>query len=459
MKKFFAFVAAVLFAGSMMAEEGLLFEQTYPGNPTEYTNNYTTSFDITTGAYKLTYACFNNGKQEQAWDAIRCGRKSDASVATITSGAIAESVSKVIVEFTQINASKTNQLALLVADNANFADATQIVQTIAVGEVTFEVAAPAANMYYQISIDMAADGSANGFNRIDKVQFISPDGGTPIVPEVYDTLTVAQAKAICDTLADNATSATKYYVEGYAINVEPYSAQYGNQIFFMGDSATATDTEFEAYYAVPMKDGAAYPVLAGDKVRAFGKMKKYVKDGVAQLELVNPTVEFLEEVEGDRTIEPVGPTKLDTITTAEAVAIAQALPEPAEAGKSTTDTKEVVVRGYAVNVYDKNSDGTWTFNMADEADAYGEFYASNTTTDADVVQGEYMYVKGKIAKRKTNSGKIQLQIYKGTGTHGEAPQGIENVVLTEKAQKVMVDGVLYIVRDGKMFDVRGAQVR
>ncbi len=38
-------------------------------------------------------------------------------------------------------------------------------------------------------------------------------------------------------------------------------------------------------------------------------------------------------------------------------------------------------------------------------------------------------------------------------------QGIENVVLTEKAQKVFVDGVMYIVRDNKMFDVRGAQVR
>ena len=38
-------------------------------------------------------------------------------------------------------------------------------------------------------------------------------------------------------------------------------------------------------------------------------------------------------------------------------------------------------------------------------------------------------------------------------------QGIENVVLTEKAQKVMVDGVLYIVRDGKMFNLNGAQVR
>lgn len=38
-------------------------------------------------------------------------------------------------------------------------------------------------------------------------------------------------------------------------------------------------------------------------------------------------------------------------------------------------------------------------------------------------------------------------------------QGIENVVLTEKAQKVVVDGVLYIIRDNKMYNVHGAQVR
>ena len=38
-------------------------------------------------------------------------------------------------------------------------------------------------------------------------------------------------------------------------------------------------------------------------------------------------------------------------------------------------------------------------------------------------------------------------------------QGIENVVLTEKAQKVVVDGVLYIVRDNKMYNVQGTQVR
>ena len=40
-----------------------------------------------------------------------------------------------------------------------------------------------------------------------------------------------------------------------------------------------------------------------------------------------------------------------------------------------------------------------------------------------------------------------------------AEQGIENVVLTEKAQKVVVDGVLYIVRDNKMYNAQGTQVR
>lgn len=38
-------------------------------------------------------------------------------------------------------------------------------------------------------------------------------------------------------------------------------------------------------------------------------------------------------------------------------------------------------------------------------------------------------------------------------------QGIESVVLTEKANKVVVNGVIYIVRDNKMFTLQGAQVR
>jgi len=39
------------------------------------------------------------------------------------------------------------------------------------------------------------------------------------------------------------------------------------------------------------------------------------------------------------------------------------------------------------------------------------------------------------------------------------PEGIEDVVLTAEAKKVMVDGVLYIVRNNKLFNVQGTQVR
>ena len=43
--------------------------------------------------------------------------------------------------------------------------------------------------------------------------------------------------------------------------------------------------------------------------------------------------------------------------------------------------------------------------------------------------------------------------------HWVEPQGIEEIVLTEKARKVVVEGQLYIVRDNKLFNVTGVQVR
>ncbi|MBQ6978471.1 MAG: choice-of-anchor J domain-containing protein [Paludibacteraceae bacterium] len=208
----------------------------------------------------------------------------------------------------------------------------------------------------------------------------------------------------------------------------------------------------------------------GKIVFSFGSYQGTAKDGGLASEIVVNANEWSVEAMASAAwfekisiffgeYDPIVPQGPDTISVAQAVAIAEALAEPAENGKSTTDTKEYVVKGFAVQVYPKNDDGTWSFFMADEAGAYGPFSASNTSTDADVVENDFMLVRGKIAKRKTNAGKIQLQIYKGTGVHGQAPQGIENVTLTEKAQKVMIDGVMYIVRDNKMYNAQGVQVR
>ena len=73
-------------------------------------------------------------------------------------------------------------------------------------------------------------------------------------------------------------------------------------------------------------------------------------------------------------------------------------------------------------------------------------FAQTTFYAADLADGE-------------EDGKIAIDL---AGTYFAAcaeEKGIENIVLTEKAQKVVVDGVIYIVRDNKMFNLQGAQVR
>ncbi|MBQ7632276.1 MAG: hypothetical protein IJS82_05930 [Paludibacteraceae bacterium] len=41
----------------------------------------------------------------------------------------------------------------------------------------------------------------------------------------------------------------------------------------------------------------------------------------------------------------------------------------------------------------------------------------------------------------------------------DGEQGIENIVLTEKVQKVVVDGAVYVIRDNKLYNILGTQVR
>lgn len=402
------------------------------------------------------------------------------------------------------------------------------------------------------------------------------DGETPAAKEIQ-MVNVAEAIAAGMALDSMATSELVYAVTGYVVDAQEYSLQYGNQIWFMADDAENTgEQEFEAYACLVKENGETLQVIDGDKVTLTGALTKYYDAANSKyiIEIKNGTAEFVEKAEGDHSL-PV--LQVDTISVAMAVAIAEALDEPAT-GASTTDPTTYVVAGFAVSVFDKNSDGTWSFYMADEAGVKGDFMASSTTTDADVVKDDFMYVTGKIAKRKTNAGNIQLQMYKGTGAHGEGPapaeldtisaaeaktrcealpvdgtekvavlcliasiktpydaqygnvtvwlnddpestygdiqayrakcseedgtalaphdkvlvignlshttyeqggetkhsyqiaagaelkviekaQDIENILLTEKVQKVIMDGVVYIVRDGKLFNLQGVQVR
>ena len=151
------------------------------------------------------------------------------------------------------------------------------------------------------------------------------------------------------------------------------------------------------------------------------------------------------------------PVEIEPITVAEALAIAQALTP--EKTKSASTTDKYAVKGFVVGISTKNAN---TFYLADEAGAYGEFEAYKcASVDYEVAEGDLVIVTGKIQHywgEGSNGEYHSYEISGGTLKHVYG-QGVENVVMTEKAQKVIVDGVLYIVRDGKMFNVQGAQVR
>ena len=149
--------------------------------------------------------------------------------------------------------------------------------------------------------------------------------------------------------------------------------------------------------------------------------------------------------------------ELTPITVAEALTIAQALTP--EKGKSATTTEKYAVKGYVVGISAKNEN---TFYLADEAGAYGEFEAYKCSSiDREVSEGDIVIVTGRIQHYYGEGSNGEFHSYEisgGTLVHAEV-DGVENITLGVEAQKVMMEGVVYIVRDNKLFNLQGVQIR
>ena len=166
------FVALVLsvFSSTLLAEE--VISNTFSSETMQKSvQTYTDTWENVSGTTLELFAFNNNQK---GWEYVKCGRKADASVATITTkAALAEKVTKVVVTIDNIlDATKVNSTYLEVATDAAF---TQNVQrtdvTIAKGDLTYTVATPTENCYYRLTIDCASHGSKNGIVQISKVDF------------------------------------------------------------------------------------------------------------------------------------------------------------------------------------------------------------------------------------------------------------------------------------------------
>ena len=243
-------------------------------------------------------------------------------------------------------------------------------------------------------------------------------------------------------LEDNKTTPVEYVVAGYARNPKDPKEGYNDQTWYMADEPDAYG-EFSAYQCTPDSK-----VNDNDFMLVRGKILKYVGSNN------NPTI----EISKGTAVHGVAPEiEYELITVAKALQIAQEL-KP-EKSKSAYSSKSYAVQGFVVGISENKEN---TFYLADEVGAYGEFQAYQcSSVDYIVTEGDLVIVTGKISHywgEGDNGEYHTYEISKGKLKHA-FPEGIENVVLTEKAQKVVVDGVIYIVRDGKMFNLQGAQVR
>ena len=268
------------------------------------------------------------------------------------------------------------------------------------------------------------NGTAENFENGPAVEVLEP--GKPVV---VDTVSVAEALEIGQALAENAYTDNPYVVIGYVTKAfEPDSGKT-QQNFYMADDPDVRG-DFYAFKASPDSK-----VADGDYVQLFGKIQKYVKGDKTTIELSYGSAKHLEA------------PKLDTLTIAEV----QALDLAEEA---TTEERYVVI-GYVAAITSDFEEDLQSFNLSDDATATtGEF----ACLDAIIAEpGANLHDQVKIV------GKIQKLNGAFRMVSGKAavltPQGIENVVLTEKAQKVLVDGVIYIIRDNKIFNLQGTQVR
>ena len=138
---------------------------------------YTKTWTAKMGDDSWTVANFNNNNW--GWTYIKCGSKSAASVASIsTDNAIADAIIKVVLDVKSTTVKSVNSVKLTVASDPDFEDVTETVtgdlgsNTTFSGDLTFNISSPAKNLYYRVDVDCPKT-SANGVFSLNSVKYYS----------------------------------------------------------------------------------------------------------------------------------------------------------------------------------------------------------------------------------------------------------------------------------------------
>lgn len=268
-----AFVASVTFAGTTPYKV-----LTFPDEGTEgkEINGYDKTWKATIGEDVWTIENFNT-YQWNDWNFIKCGRKKVTSIASITSPAIDQPISNIVLTIDKITKDKINSIKLLVATDADCKNVTEEISTkIEDGDLTFKPTKPAANNYYKFVFDCQA--GSNGLIQISKIAYYKV-GDTPEIVDITNTAetayTIAKAKELIDAgkgLSENV------YVKGTVSQAsKKLDPTYGSLSYYISDDGT-TGNELQVYGGLSFesqKFTSVDDIKVGDLVVVYGKLTKY----------------------------------------------------------------------------------------------------------------------------------------------------------------------------------------
>ena len=270
-----AFVASVTFAGTTPYKV-----LTFPdaGEESKTVSGYTATWKATIGEDVWTIENFNTNKWDKNWEYIKCGRNKVASIASITSPAIDQPISNIVLTIDKITKNKINSIKLQVATDADCKNVTEELSAkIEDGDLIFKPTKSAANNYYKFVFDCQA-GTSNGLIQVSKIAYYKV-GDAPEIVDITNTAetayTIAKAKELIDAgkgLSENV------YVKGTVSKASTsLNATYGSLSYYISDDGT-TENELQVYGGLSFKGEkftSVDDIKVGDVVVVYGKLKKY----------------------------------------------------------------------------------------------------------------------------------------------------------------------------------------
>lgn len=270
-----ALVTSVTFAGTTPYKV-----LTFPDEGTEgkAIGAYTATWKATIGEDVWNIENFNSNKWNNNWKFIKCGRKNVTSTASITSPAIDQPISNIVLTIDNITKDKINSIKLQVATDADCKNVTEEISAkIEDGDLIFKPTKSAANNYYKFIFDCQA-GKNNGLIQISKIAYYKV-GDTPVIVDITNTAetayTIAKAKELIDAGEGLSESV---YIKGIVSQAsESLNDTYGSLSYYISDDGKA-ENELQVFGGLSF-DGKKFTsvedIKVGDVVVVYGKLKKF----------------------------------------------------------------------------------------------------------------------------------------------------------------------------------------